>query len=218
MHSGHSHPRRSNAQYPPQVDTFTYGNRRARIGWERKQRAPFVLISYWLLHVSPFTKRCVFSSPTLVADYGKADDPRTVKTLFPYGLAINVSREKRLILSKQHFLLTISLSKKEHCLSQFSPAIPYVQTYFHPVDLSIGNSDRRIRNQIILLRRTRLVWGNEQGKDRKKPKPGKKKPEPKPEEKKPKPGREGSREPREPRGPNAKAVRPSPSGLVIVLG
>jgi len=36
----------------------------------------------------------------------------------------------------------------------------------------------------------------------KKPKPGEKKPEQKPDKKKPKPGREGDREPREPRQPN----------------
>ncbi len=136
-------------------------------------------------------------------DHWSCHNPLTVRIVFSHRFAKYASRISRTFLSKQLFLLKF--------FSHFG--IWDVQMYPCPVDLHRRKSDRRTWKWIVLSKRARLVFESVQRNERNEPKPEEKKPKPRPEEKKPKPDkkmppprREGSREPREPRGPNAKEV------------
>jgi hypothetical protein len=124
-----------------------------------------------------------------------------------------VSRVNRLNLSNQHLLLKISFCESNPYPYQLCSATAYVQMYLCPVDLYSADSGQSIQALVTPVLQARPVFESDQGNWRSEPKPDKKKPEPKPDRKKPepkpdkkKPGREGRREPREPRGPNAKAM------------
>ena len=112
-----------------------------------------------------------------------------------------VLRIDKIFLSNALHLLNVFLCRRDHCFYQLFLMASDIQTYCCPVDLS-----RRLWGQIAFVRRAGCIFENDQRSDKNKPKPGKKKPEPQPDRQKPKPGRKGSREPREPRGPNAKGL------------
>ena len=144
-------------------------------------------------------------------DHWSCHNPLAVKIVLPHRFAKYAPRISRIFLSKQLFLLKLFSHGGDYLSYQFG--IWDVQMYLCPVDLHRRKSDRRAWKWIVPRKRARLVFESAQRNERNEPKPEEKKPKPKPEEKKPKPDkktprprREGSREPREPRGPNAKEV------------
>ncbi len=201
------------SSYPPQVSKFLCKNRRIRGVSKRSQKAFVELILHRPLSVSAVKKILSCPSWVFMVYHKKVHDTPTTPSDFRHWSPENTFCRNNIFSLNQISFLNCLIHERNDGFSHTELAYKYVQMYFRPIYRHDTKSNQGISSRNISALGNEWISSQKRGNDKNKPKPDEKKPEPRPDKKKPepKPGerkperrREGDRQPREPRDPNAK--------------